>query len=676
MNKEGSNPLYKLIDDENKFIKEEFILFERKSLSNTNYYMLTPRNRDRSKISTENGDLTAVDYHITVYEEVKKEVQYSTFHITISLIDKNKKSYVARIYYTEFGTSLFYTIKDEENIPVDISAKNSLLKFAASNIERFVNMLLSLEQDYDNQYRALANELIQKNKELENIDLCLLGAKLLQYKRGLQTIISHIESGTMFNQEHLAALEIYGHLLSETEDKISLIQANTTQSEPIMTQSESEPIGVKSPHPQPVPKILKSSSSTTKSVTKKEPSHAIDNIKIDELNKKIATIPRLKNIGPLDKIFQEYELQNQKLNLLNKTNETKDKKSNQAQSETDLIDTTIRCNQLLDEINKIVLNVLKDEAAYKKIEKQSIRALLQQCHLETENLVELAVNNNRPLVLSLLMQIRNGINLEMKTKDEKQHLLERAYNKGHLEMFQFLLAHKVSPNTVCANKQSILFRACSDGRAKEMEALLEAKANPLAVDDYTGFAPLAGLVMRSNQEQINIPMANVFLTYAPHTIEQLQGRKGVESTPLAYACQQGMWNVVELLLRFGANPNNARYDGATPFGICVYKDNFELFKYVVENSTIPIREGISNALDMAVVCGKQQFVEYIIEYSNEHQLDLSVPKIEEAKKRFEKHKLSPAVVSFGNNITSLFFRSLLSDDSEENDLPLVSAIKK
>ena len=133
-----SSPLYKLIEEYKEFFKEEFILFPRTSLSGVNYYMLVPRSREKSKIQTEDGVLTAVVFQITVYEKMRKEVQNSTFHITINLIDENKNGYVARIYYSELGQYLFTTIKDKENTSIDINGPENLLKFGTNNIAPFV----------------------------------------------------------------------------------------------------------------------------------------------------------------------------------------------------------------------------------------------------------------------------------------------------------------------------------------------------------------------------------------------------------------------------------------------------------------------------------------------------------------------------------------------------------
>ncbi|WP_045094819.1 ankyrin repeat domain-containing protein [Legionella fallonii] len=684
------NSLYWLIDKCYDFMKSEFILFPRTSLSNENYYMLVPRNRDRSKISTEMGELTAIGYHITVYDQIRKDVKNSTFHITISLIDENKNSYVARIYYKDFGKYLFSTIKDREHNLVDIGPQDNLLKFGDDNIALFVTMILDLKKDYDERYQLLADGAIQLNGALSNItNPPLLRKKLLDYKKGLQDIISHIESGTLFNQEHSGELAIYKGFLSDTEHELREMEAKTSHRKEVQkAEKNSKVVTIKQTELSQVTKTsqpglsvladseaIMAQSETVKETTRPGPSSqksegskqktklVSTGVKINELNKELVAILGSKDIGVLEQVSREYELQNKKLALLENDSGTKSNKKSEGQ----LLDTVIRCNQLRKKINGMVLNAFNDETAYKKLDRQSMRSLLQQCDLKTEVLVKLAVESNRVQALQLLMQLRKDINLGIKTKEEKQYLLEIAYKKGHFEMFKFLLDHKVSPNILCTNKKPILFSACMDGRAKEMEALLEAKANPLALEP-TGFAPLGALLMRTQKQLINIPMANVFLAYAPQAMDQLQGMKGGESTALAYACQENMADVAELLLRFGADPNKVRHDGHTPLGVCAYKDNFELFKYVVENSTVPIGEALSNALDFAVLFDKQHFIEYIMGYSEKHQLNLSVPMVDEATKRVEKQKHSYAtVISTGTNITSFFFRSLYSDDSDDSD---------
>ncbi|MCL9684402.1 ankyrin repeat domain-containing protein [Legionella maioricensis] len=676
-----SNSLHKLIEEYKEFMKEEFILFSRTSLSGANYYMLVPKNREKSKIQTANGELTTVGLHITVYEKVRKEVQNSTFHITINLIDENKNGDVARIYYSELGQYLFTTVKNKENTSID-TVPESLLKFGIKNIAPFVAKISKLKQDYLAQYKLLEDRLKQLSIELDHGDSSALQKKLLAYKQELERMISHIRSGTLFNQEHVFELKHYNDLLMDTEIKLSQLELAAKTNPPQTVQEVAKKSQVvitsfkvekqaKTTRSEPSPKALQSIVPINKPAIKKEEEGPTpERVKIDELNKKIAAILHSGSLSSVGKVLQEYELQKHKFSLLEKKPAKKDKKSDKKIDETEFLDTLIRSNQLSEEINKTVLKILHEEAIYTKIEKQSLKYLLQNCTLNTEDIVELAVKNNRVQVLELVMQLRKDVNLERKTKEEKQYLLEIAYNKGYFNMFKCLLAHKASPDIVCTNKQPILFAACADARPEEMEALLEAKANPWALDPR-GFAALGALVMRTSKQFNKISMAKVFLTYVPQAVEQLQGKEESKSTPLAYACQEDMWDVVELLLQFGANPNNPRHDGITPFGVCVYKNNFKLFKYVVENSTVPIREGLESALDLAVICERQHFIEYIMQYSKEHQLNLSVPSIADAQKRYEKLSYSPpSLISFGTNLKSIFFQTFC-EDNDEDDMPLI-----
>lgn len=668
------NPLYQLIEEWKKFMKEEFMLFTRTSLSNNNYYMLVPRNRERSTITTEKGVLTAVGYHVTVYEELRKEVLDSTFHITISLIDENKNCYVARIYYNEYGTYLFDTIKDKEGNYVSFSDKGSLFKFAINSITPFVQRIQCLKQTYEKHYQSLHDELGQLNSDLVDADASSLRTKLLAYQQGLQNIIRHIRSNALFNKEYLGALKFYNQSLHDTENRLRLIPMMKIQEVHVVEDVADSQERAQSSQSRSTPKVLKVSSSATKPARKKVAVETTNEAKIVELKKRITALSCLKHIDPIDKVLQEYELQQQILGLLNKFNGRRAKTSSRSSNVDALLDTSIRCNQLLDEINRIVLDVFNDKDRAQVIDQQAMLVLLQQCTLKTDVLVELAVKNNCLSALKLLMQVRKDVQLGMKTKVDKRCPLEIAYHHGYLDMFQFLLDHKVSANIVCTNKQPILFHACMSGRAQEMEALLEAGADPLVVDS-TGFSPLGALLMRSDKERINIPMAKVFLTYAPHAIEQLQGRKGTENIPLAYACQENCWDAVELLLEFGADPNNTRFDGLTPFAVCVYKKNFELFKFMVENSTIPIREGLSNALDVAVMSENELFIEYIINYSEKHQLNLSRPDMDEATKHCEKLRQFSAKLSSGRNLASFFYNRLISDDRNDDDATLMMMVR-
>ncbi|CAM4478513.1 MAG: hypothetical protein LEGION0403_FIIPPAGN_02834 [Legionella sp.] len=324
---------------------------------------------------------------------------------------------------------------------------------------------------------------------------------------------------------------------------------------------------------------------------------------------------------------------------------------------------------LLEEINSMVSDSFSDDKKYKK----SMEALLQQCSLETNVLIELAVKNNRLLILKSLMRLRKDINFEFKNLDKNQYLLEIAYDKHYLDIFKFLLEHKASPDIVCTNKSPILFCACVEERLEEMEILLEAKADPFAICPK-GFASLGALVMRDDIIPNNDHVER-FLICVRQTIDQQQGRTNQLSTPLAYVCQKGWEDTAKLLLSHGANPNIGRFDGVTPLGVCVYKNNFKLFQSIIENSTVPVKQGLSNALDVAVLfqtlendVDKNCFIEEVIRYSKEHQLDLEIPSATDAAIRLEKCEVITPLRIHSISISTFFHNAPRSSyDSDEDE---------
>jgi hypothetical protein len=663
--KEKSNSLYKLINEQKAFMKEAFILFPRASGLDTNYFMLIPRNGDRSVINTEYGELNAIGYHITVFDKLKESVKHSTFHITICLVDDNKKNFIARIFYRGFGTPIFYTIKDTETNLVNLGSGDELLAFGTKNIDPFIQRVLSLQQNYKVQFQELSNKFIAEQNILAEIRDGFL-EDLLKYKESVIAIIAHIKSEPLFNHEYLPTLKWYKKALAETENKLNFLISTSLPkppAEPVIFPAESESIKARSTHSKVGFYTPKNSPSSTKSTVKKEVDKT--RVLVNELHEKMAAVMSSKT-NDLDKIIQEYELIKQKVSLLLGPLNSKGKKVKKSQDDVELLDTEIRCNQLLEQIDSILLKAFNDEICHEKDD--VLLRLLQHSSLKTQMLIGLAVNNNRPRLLELVLGARRDFKLDFKTQIEKQYLLEIAYNKGYLAVFQCLLAHNASPNIqVGAKKQPLLNRVCFDGRTDEMEALLEAHANPLVLD-ASGFAPLGILIMREPCCFNNIPMANVFLTYAPHAMEQLQGWVVKKCTPLTYACQNNDRDAVELLLKFGADPNNVREDNISAFGVCVYKENFELFIYLVEKSTVPISKGLFNALDLAVFCKLPQFIEYIIEYSDKHQLNLSIPSAEAAEYRLKKLDKSVKKYSFQNDVVSFFSQNLLKDFSNEDEL--------
>lgn len=389
------NDLYQLIDQQYDFLKSKFIISTGTSMSNSNYFVLEPKRQSRNKIRTDNGELTALGYHITVYNIFEDNLHNSTFHITMNLIDENNNDYIARVYYKGLDEYLFCTIKNKNKKPFTLVSQDSLVKFADENIASFVKMFDEFKKDYDKRYQDLVDLTTKQNRAIMNTQS---PQKLLDYRQELQHLISHIESGTLFNQKHVDKLEHYHEALNRIDQKISDIDKKETS----LTTTPVQCSNTKST----ANKVVESSNS----------------IKIDEINKEISALLRLKNITPVAKILQEHELQNKKRVLLQKDAKTNDRKSSKKNDDL-FMDIVIRCNQLQEDINKHVLHFLNDKKTYKKLDPQSMSGLLEKCNLKTEKLVALAINNNCVLALQQLMQLRKDINLELKIQYSSEHQL-------------------------------------------------------------------------------------------------------------------------------------------------------------------------------------------------------------------------------------------------------------
>lgn len=649
--KNTKNPLYEFISQQIYLIKKEFIVFAKTSLFNDNYYMLIPRNQDKSKIGSGAEAFAPADYHISVYEVSKKELAYSAVHLTANLIDKFKKKYTARIYYTEFGHYLFNTLHDEENNSVAIDSEHHLLSFGQKNTAAFLNIILKLQQDYAQQYSSLIKLLKEQSKSLGNADR--LGSRtqtLLAYEQSLQSIISHIQSGTLFNHKHLPELQMHEDFLNVTRQQLR------QQQKPENPSKEA----IKTIKPA-------ASNAVIQPVTKHNKNNINHNqARISELNQEIAHIKSSKKPRTASLVLQEYNLYSEKLKLLNTSgtkNSQKLKKISREHDEMAFIETITKEQKLQQEINSLVQVALTNERKYKEVTTEVLQGLLKRCSLPTSLILELVVQNNHFAILKHLVQIHNALNFQERSSNKGQYLLEIAYHRRHVDVFKFLLEQKASPD-VYSGTTPLLFQACAEGRSQEIELLLEANADPLATNE-DNFNSLGAIVMREDRRPIS-EHVELFLAYAPHTINKLQGQK--LSTPLCYICQKGWEDVAKFLLSHGADPNIGRFDDITALGVCVYKNNFNLFKTIIEHSTFPVKKGLINALDIAIlqhepeVNDNSRFITEILHYSQSHNLEIELPSIADVEKRLEKCRVNSESI-----VNSLFFQPVRSDYSNDEN---------
>eukprot|EP00977_Amphora_coffeiformis_P010946 scaffold2591_cov168-Amphora_coffeaeformis.AAC.2 len=105
-----------------------------------------------------------------------------------------------------------------------------------------------------------------------------------------------------------------------------------------------------------------------------------------------------------------------------------------------------------------------------------------------------------------------------------------------------------------------LIRACQDGDYGRARQALVDGADPNCTG-RDGMTPLHWAVERDDMEilQLLLQPSKYYISAA-----NVDGKDSFQCTPLAVASEKGNWRMVDILLRYGANPNLGDTDGWTP----------------------------------------------------------------------------------------------------------------
>ncbi|MFJ1267132.1 ankyrin repeat domain-containing protein [Legionella lytica] len=632
--KESTNPLYRLLNEKQQAFMKGFRVQSKNSLDYGPYHMLDFA-VTRNKVRTALGEFTPVDAHISIYEEDKREVGHSAFHLTANLENNVGDEYCAHIYYSQSGDYIFHSFRDGQNKFYELKAVEGLLSFDKNNIQQFLSTLKELQREYHNKYSTLVNTANNLSKSLESN---VPNKKTLErYKDSVSDLIQFINSGTFFNQDHLASIKIHEDLLEEAQLKINSLHT--------AARNKAVPVIKETPVQEP------SLPAASKSVETESTSR-----KIDELNKKIVALSQKRKSRTPSLILQENDLYKQKLTLLQKSDSSSSKKSakktNHQDTDNEFMMTLNKVTELQEEINRCILDILKDNKRY-SADTKALHSLISSCSIKTNVVLQTVVECNRGATFEYLVAQRKDIDVNAVSASNAS-MLEIAYKKHHFEMFKQLLQNKASPDVICSNKNSLLYCACEEGRFKEMELLLEAGANPLLMN-ADGFNPFGALVFKQPQ----IDLLALFLRHAPDALNQKQGKKNQKRSPLASACE-AQWDAgVSFFLDHSADSNIKGDDGLTALGVCVANNNLKLFKMILEKSKISLTESLHNALDTAVFLKQKKdqntepFIEEIRRYNDTRQLETQVPEFMDAASRIGKMEQSKAP----NSLYS-FFQSM------------------
>lgn len=254
--------------------------------------------------------------------------------------------------------------------------------------------------------------------------------------------------------------------------------------------------------------------------------------------------------------------------------------------------------------------------------------------------------NNFPIVKKLY---EKGADLN-KLNVQSHNPIIFATGNGYMEIFKFLLDKNVNLNVVDVNKESLLNICIIHNRLEMMELLIQKDNSLINNIDYNYRTPLTLAVTLNKIEFVelllkyganpnpkksvdyspiheafikydktgnNIEIINLLIIYGVNKMHLLnmyiwfdkfediepliQNNKYLINqrntdyyTPLMFAASQNKIKIVELLLKYGANPNINNYSNRSPLFEAVYHQNYDMVQLLIKNGAdINLRETLS-----------------------------------------------------------------------------------
>lgn len=154
-------------------------------------------------------------------------------------------------------------------------------------------------------------------------------------------------------------------------------------------------------------------------------------------------------------------------------------------------------------------------------------------------------------------------------------------------------------------RPGIFISACEKQDESLAISMLEEVPELAHAKDKQGISALFYAVGNGNLQVVE-RILNI--TKNPDHIEPESG-----FTPLLVAVTRGHKNLVQILLKYGANPNIRTHSGITALHNAVYENQLEIVHLLVDAKADPkIEDKIGNcAMDVAMEIGNQQIIEIL-----------------------------------------------------------------
>ncbi|XP_019854452.1 PREDICTED: ankyrin repeat domain-containing protein 17-like isoform X2 [Amphimedon queenslandica] len=274
---------------------------------------------------------------------------------------------------------------------------------------------------------------------------------------------------------------------------------------------------------------------------------------------------------------------------------------------------------------EVIELLLKHGANINHINKQKHTPLVLACIAGHAEIVELLKKNGRV-----------DINV---TDERKNSPLVVACIGGQKEVVEKLLKMGAKVNATDEQNRVPLCIACEQGHTEVVKLLLEHKAK-VNVTDNNGNTPLDLACVKGHTEIVKLLLKhgidNAKNTYDENCIVlrmagaggQLEGVNIINhtnrenGTPLQIVCIKGYTEIVELLLKHGADVNVTDKDDRTPLHIACMKQHKEIIKLLLKKEDVDLnvadKDNSHTPLLFACKEGYTEIVELLLEHNGVH----------------------------------------------------------
>lgn len=208
--------------------------------------------------------------------------------------------------------------------------------------------------------------------------------------------------------------------------------------------------------------------------------------------------------------------------------------------------------------------------------------------------IDIAIENESNEIIKLLLD--HGANKDMKNL-EGVTPLGKAIINDDVEAARLLLQSGANPNEMM-------------NMAPNLIDLAKLRNDLDIIDEIREMPELIGSAVYSAVVRDNYEMVLLLLTFGANP--NLGTENG--STPLGAAISKGLIKIVKLLLENGADPNIEDTQFGLPLNIALDIKSIELVKLLLEKGAAPLKEVLNKSLSKASFLGNAEAVRILLEY--------------------------------------------------------------